>query len=140
MKININVNESKTNVFNKEKCFYFKEKDIVEISIDTTNIINVVVALYAGIYDFSDIESYVFKYLINSDKNYYSNDLCKSISRLIDKSFITIKRAVDSLRKKNLIYINEENKVCFSSTFKTSKDNLDKAKCLLITTSSPLLI
>lgn len=140
MKVNINVDESKTNIFNKEKCFYFKEKDIIEIHIDTTNITNVVVALYAGIYDFSDIESYIFKYIITSDKENYVNYFCKSISRLIDKSFITIKRAVDSLRKKNLIYINEEDKICLSSIIKTSKDDLDKAKCLLITTSSSLLI
>lgn len=140
MKINIDNSESKTNVFNKEKCFCFKEKDIIEIHVNTSNITNVIVALYSGIYDFSNIESYIFKYLITSDKEYYSNNLCKSISRLINKSFITIKRAIDSLRKKNLIYINEENKVCLSSTIKTSKDDLDKAKCLFITTAEPLLI
>ncbi len=140
MKINIDGNESKTNVFNKEKCFCFKEKDVIEIHVNTSNITNVIVALYSGIYDFSNIESYIFKYLITSDKNYYSNDLCKSISKLIDKSFITIKRAIDSLRKKNLIYINEENFVCFSSSFKLKVGDVKDAKCLLIINSDSRLL
>lgn len=94
--------------------------------------IDVYLKIIASGYKLNDIEFAVLDFLFKtiepiSVSDVY-NDLCKKLGR----SVTTIVRGITSLRDKKLVYITANNIVNISKAIKVKKDNIVKAKFIVI--------
>ena len=139
--MNISIDKRKTNIIyvDKENSHIANDDEVLKLvnncnnDADSNNInIDTYVNIIAGYNNLSTIEFYVLKYLLYNSKDNSLKDVCDNISKVVNKSGITIKRAVYSLKSKGLVYINATNCVVISNTISASVSKINNAKFIVI--------
>ena len=139
--MNISIDKRKTNIIyvDKENNHIANDGEVLKLinncnnDTDSNNInIDTYVNIIAGYNNLSTIEVDVLKYLLYNSKDNGLKDICDNISKVINKSGITIKRAVYSLKSKGLVYINATNCVVVSNTINASVSKINNAKFIVI--------
>lgn len=139
--MNISIDKRKTNIIyvDKENSHIANDDEVLKLvnncnnDADSNNInINTYVNIIAGYNNLSTIEVDVLKYLLYNSKDNGLKDVCDNISKVVNKSGITIKRAVYSLKAKGLVYINAANCVVVSNTISASVSKINNAKFIVI--------
>lgn len=139
--MNISIDKRKTNIIyvDKENNHIANDDEVLKLvnncnnDTNSNNInIDTYVNIIAGYNNLSTIEVDVLKYLLYNSKDNSLKDVCDNVSKVINKSGITIKRAVYSLKSKGLVYINATNCVVISNTINTSVSKINNAKFIVI--------
>lgn len=139
--MNISIDKRKTNIIyvDKENNHIANDDEVLKLvnncnnDVDSNNInIDTYVNIIAGYNNLSTIEVDVLKYLLYDSKDNGLKDVCDNISKVVNKSGITIKRAVYSLKAKGLVYINAANCVVVSNTISASVSKINNAKFIVI--------
>lgn len=139
--MNISIDKRKTNIIyvDKENNHIANDDEVLKLvnncnnDTDSNNInIDAYVNIIAGYNNLSTIEVDVLKYLLYNSKDNGLKDICDNVSKVVNKSSITIKRAVYSLKAKSLVYINAANCVVVSNTISASVSKINNAKFIVI--------
>lgn len=139
--MNISIDKRKTNIIyvDKENNHIANDDEVLKLvnncnnDADSNNInIDTYVNIIAGYNNLSTIEVDALKYLLYNSKGNGLKDICDNISKVINKSGITIKRAIYSLKAKGLVYINAANCVVVSNTISASVSKINNAKFIVI--------
>ena len=139
--MNISIDKRKTNIIyvDKENNHIANDDEVLKLvnncnnDANSNNInIDTYVNIIAGYNNLSTIEVDVLKYLLYNSKDNGLKDICDNVSKVVNKSSITIKRAVYSLKAKGLVYINAANCVIISNTISTSVSKINNAKFIVI--------
>ena len=139
--MNISIDKRKTNIIyvDKENNHIANDDEVLKLvnncnnDSDSNNVnIDAYVNIIAGYNNLSVIEVDVLKYLLYNSKDNALKDVCDNISKVVNKSGITIKRAVYSLKDKGLVYINAANYVVVSNTINASVSKINNAKFIVI--------
>lgn len=139
--MNISIDKRKTNIIyvDKENNHIANDDEVLKLvnncnnDANSNNInIDTYVNIIAGYNNLSTIEVDVLKYLLYNSKDNALKDVCDNVSKTVNKSGITIKRAVYSLKDKGLVYINAANCVIVSNTISASVSKINSAKFIVI--------
>ena len=139
--MNISIDKRKTNIIyvDKENSHIANDDEVLKLvnncnnDADSNNInIDTYVNIIAGYNNLSTIEVDVLKYLLYESKDNSLKDVCDNVSKVVNKSGITIKRAVYSLKSKGLVYINAANCVVVSNAISASVSKINNAKFIVI--------
>ena len=139
--MNISIDKRKTNIIyvDKENSHIANDDEVLKLvnncnnDANSNNInIDTYVNIIAGYNNLSTIEVDVLKYLLYDSKDNCLKDICDSVSKVVNKSGISIKRAVYSLKAKGLLYINAANCVVVSNTISASVSKINNAKFIVI--------
>lgn len=133
--MDISIDKRKTDIIyvDKENNHVANNDEVLKL-VSTNNKTNVdtYVRIISAAYNLNDTEIAVLKYLIDNDNVSTTLLIPMIVAERINKSRATISRAIDSLRDKHLIYITSSNCVVVVNSIYTNRDNLIKAKFLVI--------
>ena len=110
-----------------------KSDEIIKLT-NNKNISNLdaYINILAGNYNLNKNEIAVLKYIMNKNNCVLNTDICKNVAKITNKSIITISRALNSIIKNNLAYINIFNEVYLSTNIDIDSSNIEKVKFLII--------
>ena len=110
-----------------------KSDEIIKLT-NNKNISNLdaYINILAGNYNLNKNEIAVLKYIMNKNNCVLSTDICKDVAKITNKSIITISRALNSIIKNNLAYINIFNEVYVSTNIDIDSSNIEKVKFIII--------
>lgn len=93
--------------------------------------LNALCNIYTGYYNLNNNESIILDYLFHVDK-VHSSQLLDIISESINKSKITVHRAIVNLKNKRLVCVSNDGFVKLSDKLLVDNTKIDKAKFIII--------
>ena len=97
--------------------------------------INIYIGLIAISKGLNDTEIEVLKYVILHSKVAMYSVICNDVAEIVNKSNMTIARAIDNLRNKGLVYIDKTRYVFVSINIAADVASICKAKYFIIETN-----
>lgn len=132
--MNLTIDKRKTDIIyvDRTNIHSAKNDEVLKLVNNNNNInsIDVYVNILAGAYNLNNIESKVLKYLITNIEC-KTSAICNIMSKCINKSNATIFRAIDKLRSKNLVYINQDGYIIVSNAIKVD-NSINDIKFIVI--------
>ena len=105
------------------------------VNNDNDSNINIYIGLIAISKGLNNTEIEVLRYIILHSKMEMYSVICNEVAEIINKSTMTIARAIDSLRDKGLVYIDKMRYVIVSINVATNIAAICKAKYFIIETN-----
>lgn len=121
----IYVNKANNHIANSDEIIRF-------ILTDNNSNIDKYIAIIAGIYHLGKAETAILKYIMINDNTALSGEVCVAVAKIINKSTVTVARAIANLRDKKLIYGDGAKAVKLSASIATSIEALSKVKFFVI--------
>lgn len=129
------VDNRKTNILyvDKENNHVANNNEVTKlINIGNTSPIDIYVAIIAGNFNLNVIEVETLKYIINYNTEPTTGQVCDAVSKTVNKSTATIARAIGSLRRHRLIYVNGTNNIYLSASINIDRNALRNSKFIVI--------
>lgn len=105
------------------------------VNNDNDSNINIYIGFIAISKGLNNTEIEVLKYIILHSKMEMYSVICNEVAKIVNKSTMTIARAIDSLRDKGLVYIDKMRYVIVSINVATNVAAICKAKYFIIETN-----
>lgn len=102
------------------------------ISIGGMSPIDTYIAIIAGGLYLNETEVAVLKYIIKNNGTKLTGQVCVEVAKVIDKSTATVSRAINCLREKKLIYVDDAKVVRLSASINASVDTLNTANFIVV--------
>lgn len=93
--------------------------------------LNALCNIYTGYYNLNNNESIILDYLLHVDK-VHSSQLLDVVSESINKSKITVHRAVVNLKNKRLVCVSDDGFIKLSDRLVVDSEHIKKAKFIII--------
>lgn len=130
----IDIDKRKTNCLyvDKENNHVANTDDIIKLVANgNKSNIDTYLNIISGSLNLTYIEIEIVKYLIENKRSILSGELCNIISKIVNKSIVTVSRAITSLNYKKVI-IHTAGSIILSSSIVKDIDKINKAKFIII--------
>lgn len=133
--MNIIIDNRKTDILyvDKENNHVAKNNEVIKFTANKNlSPIDIYVSIITGGINLNDVELNTLKYIINNNGNITIHKTCVDVANIVNKSIVTIARAINKLKAKGLVYTNSKNIIKTTSAIFNDSNNIKNAKFFIV--------